>query len=937
MYLSKWKGLRTIPQCWKALQSVLCASFFPRCDNESSKVMLPTLEMCRLTRGPCRLIEKHYGWPEFLRCENKSLFPDKCQNGYTDLKFNNLANVNRCMWPLVSTDDKRIWYPDFDGCSLQCHNPVFTEEQHSQVGKFIAIGAVVSIASSLFTILTFVIDKKSFKRYPAVIIFYLNFCILFSTFGWIIQFFKGRNEIVCRPDNTIRYGEPSKPDNFYCTFSFVLIYYFSFAALIWFVVLSYVYDYIYKNTDSNRGALQSKNAYFHMSAWSIPLILTVCILLIAEIDGDSLRGICFVGFIRPMPRIMFVFVPLTGGVTIGLYYMTKSVSLLVKVKQINDQTNTVNSRKKSKKVQWMIFRIALFSFFIFLSLLISAGSYLYELRVLPFYDKTLAEYIVCNLNISNTLNPQPQDSGSYYSEPACAPHEPPPVFPLYLQLIAIFGVCVVCSSWVWTTNTVASWKRFLNRNFHKKAYVNRPVRLKPYETIAKSYGRREQITQGTYAPSFGSNHNDLVDMDLNSAISQSLSQNFRENFNVLLERRCALSGGDVFFNNRNDSILNAVVRSVSQNLSISETSQQQLSVDSHSLSAEQIELAAIVRNQRRKTKKERERYRQIHSRLLLRRDSDTSAGSLISAYTPLHKLTKDTSLSKVYPKTNTTVETKSTSTADLACLFAAQPRVAFEFNPMAAASITPLLPPAMMMPRAVATGPIVAKPGVRSPVMKPHFSSAFTFTHGMSDQSCKLINPLLEIRRPDSQIGNTGSNLRVINGNTTPSNGMANGNYAINTLSANQSMPVPANLMPSFGLLNQFVNPAYPAYPMMAINGHSLNVCNPTFQLKPQPNGNYYNTYAALLAQQQQQSPQELQALQQERAALQHLITPMRSDSELSDYFPIQISDSEGFSSDARESIRGKNGYLANLRLNKQLVEERIKHVTSQSEQKSAP
>lgn len=133
-YLSQWKSLRAIPHCWKALQSVLCASFFPRCDNESSsatsvpssanttakrsRILLPNYDMCRLTRGPCRLLDKYYEWPDFLKCHNDTLFPAKCPNEYTDLKFNMSHASNqlgttspsgKCMDPLVSTDDANVW------------------------------------------------------------------------------------------------------------------------------------------------------------------------------------------------------------------------------------------------------------------------------------------------------------------------------------------------------------------------------------------------------------------------------------------------------------------------------------------------------------------------------------------------------------------------------------------------------------------------------------------------------------------------------------------------------------------------------------------------------------------------------------------------------------------------------------------------------------
>lgn len=110
-YLNNWKGLRSIPQCWKALQSVLCATFFPRCDNESNRVSLPTLDMCRRIQHPCRLIGQHHRWPEFLRCDNTSLFPVVCKNDYTDLKFNTSGTVQQVLGPvgLALNDTRCHW------------------------------------------------------------------------------------------------------------------------------------------------------------------------------------------------------------------------------------------------------------------------------------------------------------------------------------------------------------------------------------------------------------------------------------------------------------------------------------------------------------------------------------------------------------------------------------------------------------------------------------------------------------------------------------------------------------------------------------------------------------------------------------------------------------------------------------------------------------
>ncbi|GIY40175.1 smoothened-like protein [Caerostris extrusa] len=75
----------------------------PKCENGS--VFLPSQEMCRITRGPCKVVETTESWPSFLRCENKNLFPPRCKNPLQEIKFN---TSYKCIRPLVETDNSEI-------------------------------------------------------------------------------------------------------------------------------------------------------------------------------------------------------------------------------------------------------------------------------------------------------------------------------------------------------------------------------------------------------------------------------------------------------------------------------------------------------------------------------------------------------------------------------------------------------------------------------------------------------------------------------------------------------------------------------------------------------------------------------------------------------------------------------------------------------------
>lgn len=559
VYLERWKGLRLIPQCWKVLQTVICALLFPRCDNETSRIILPTFEMCRSIRSACRIIDQHFKWPDYLQCNNNSLFSSTCLNYYNDLKFSGSIAASRCAPPLVSTDDSRIWFPGFSGCSLHCINSIYTEEQTELISKIIAFGAGLSFLATLFAVLTFLLNQACLKRrFYTSIIFYMNICILISTLGWSFQFFKGRQEVICRPDNTTRYGEPSKNDHFYCSLSFFLIYYFSFAALIWFVHLFQVfYTTFYALSNGNK--VSFNKFQFHMSAWSVPLILTTFIFLLGEIDGDSLRGICFVGLMKLRVRIIFVIIPFSISKLIGTYHCIKTISIL-----FNTIQNCDSGSRRKRNIAMALIRITFYITANLIIYLVIFSIYIYEQSVETINYRHFSDYLVCNLKVNNVLvkkmptnyndyeDVEPQyystsnNTGltdSYSEVNFCHNYQPPNIWPICIQMIAIFIANILVSTWVWTSATIATWKRFLCRYFNGKKV--QALRLKPHELISNSYIKKDRIQQGLYVPSMTSNHNDPVDMDINSARSQSVSTNFQQNFNALLGRRYALCENEV--------------------------------------------------------------------------------------------------------------------------------------------------------------------------------------------------------------------------------------------------------------------------------------------------------------------------------------------------------------------------------------------------------
>ena len=72
--------------------------------------------------------------------------------------------------------------------------------------------------------------------------------------------------------------------------------------------------------------IDKKGAYFHLLAWCLPLMLTVTIMALGEIDGNKTTGICFVGYNNHVVRAWFVLGPVLAVLLIGGYFLTRGIN-----------------------------------------------------------------------------------------------------------------------------------------------------------------------------------------------------------------------------------------------------------------------------------------------------------------------------------------------------------------------------------------------------------------------------------------------------------------------------------------------------------------------------------------------------------------------------------------------------------------------------------
>ncbi|NXX82313.1 SMO protein, partial [Urocolius indicus] len=448
----------------------------PKC--EDGQVELPSQTLCQATRAPCTIVERERGWPDFLKCTTDR-FPEGCPNEVQNIKFN---SSGQCEAPLVRTDNPKSWYEDVEGCGIQCQNPLFTEKEHHEMHVYIAAFSSVTIFCTFFTLATFVADWRNSNRYPAVILFYVNACFFVGSIGWLAQFMDGaRDEIVCRADGTMRLGEPTSNETLSCVIIFVIVYYSLMSGVIWFVMLTYAWHTSFKALGTTYQPLLGKTSYFHLITWSIPFVLTVAILAVAQVDGDSVSGICFVGYKNYRYRAGFVLAPIGLVLIVGGYFLIRGVMTLFSIKSNHPG---LLSEKAASKINETMLRLGIFGFLAFGFVFITFGCHFYDFFNQAEWERSFREYVLCEANVTiatQTNKPIPD----------CEIKNRPSLLVEKINLFAMFGTGVSMSTWVWTKATLLIWKRTWCRLTGQSD--DQPKRIKKSKMIAKAFSKRKEL------------------------------------------------------------------------------------------------------------------------------------------------------------------------------------------------------------------------------------------------------------------------------------------------------------------------------------------------------------------------------------------------------------------------------------------------------------
>ncbi|KAM6967339.1 LOW QUALITY PROTEIN: frizzled-6-like [Aplochiton taeniatus] len=474
-------------RCSPDVHGFLCQAFVPAC-TEETKVIRPCQEQCEAVRADCRKVIGTFGvtWPVELQCDRLGpcSSPDGLAPPATTAKTSPAAKRDLGFWcplQLKTKPGQGSWFLGAPDCAPPCSNMYFQPGQMAFARTFIGVCSIVCLAATLFTFFTFLIDLERF-RYPERPIIFYAVCYSFVSLIYFAGFLLGPAASCSRAAHpgavdTVVLGSQSKG----CTLLFMLLYFFSTAGIVWWVILTITW-FLAAGPKWSCEAIEKKAVWFHSVAWGIPGALTIVLLALNKVEGDNISGVCFVGLYDLAALRYFVLAPLCVGVLVGLSLLLAGIVSLNHVRQVIQH----DERNQEKLKKFMI-RIGVFSGLYLLPLVTLLACYTYEQSQRRAWEDTW-------------INDRCQEYSIPCSHKTTTSYRPDlALFLIKYVMTLVVGISAVF--WVSSKKTCSEWAFFFNRTRKKDPIKeSRRVLQESCEFFLK-HNSRVQHKKAHYKPS----------------------------------------------------------------------------------------------------------------------------------------------------------------------------------------------------------------------------------------------------------------------------------------------------------------------------------------------------------------------------------------------------------------------------------------------------
>ncbi|KAK0092759.1 hypothetical protein PV326_000656 [Microctonus aethiopoides] len=311
-------------------------------------------------------------------------------------------------------------------CVLPCQGAFLSAEERGFAAVWLALWSGLCAASTLTTVITFLIDTQRFK-YPERPIVFLSACYFVVSLGYLARSVLGYEEIAC-DGPALRYGAQGPGT---CVTVFLMIYFFGMASSVWWVILAFTW-FLAAGLKWGNEAIASYSQYFHLAAWLAPTAQTVWALLVGGIAGDPVAGVCTVA---PEGVRKFILVPLLVYLLLGTSFLLAGFVSLFRIRSVIKR----QPGAKADKLEKLMIRIGVFSVLYTVPASAVLACYLYESTM---RDEWLGA-IAC----------------------PCRPRSKPIYSILMLKYFMALAVGITSGVWIWSGKTLDSWRRLWRRLF----------------------------------------------------------------------------------------------------------------------------------------------------------------------------------------------------------------------------------------------------------------------------------------------------------------------------------------------------------------------------------------------------------------------------------------------------------------------------------------
>uniref|UniRef100_A0A665U4F1 Frizzled-7-like n=1 Tax=Echeneis naucrates TaxID=173247 RepID=A0A665U4F1_ECHNA len=458
-------------QCSIELKFFLCSMYVPVC-TVLDRAIPPCRSLCERARQGCEVLMNTFGfqWPETLRCQNFPVHgtgeicvgqnttdtdgpqPDPTLVLLESETLPVLVQTSQpfsCPLQLQVPTHLNYHFLGAKDCGAPCeaakpHGLMYFSEEELKFSRlWVGIWSILCCMSTLFTILTYMVDMKRFK-YPERPIVFLSGCYfmvaLVYTAGFLLE-----DRVVCI--DRLKEGgykmvvQGTKRES--CTVLFMVLYFFGMSGSTWWLVLSLSW-FLSAGLKWSHEAIEANSQYFHLAAWTVPAVKTLSILSMGQVDGDLLTGVCYVGITNMDALRGFVLVPLLFYLFSGTSFLLAGFVSLFRIRTIMKHDGTT-----TEKLERLMVRIGLFGVLYTVPTTIVIACYFYEQALRVQWDRTWHMQTCKSFAV-------PCPTGNF------TPVRPDfTVFMIKYLMILIIGI--TSGFWIWSGKTLRSWGQFYRR------------------------------------------------------------------------------------------------------------------------------------------------------------------------------------------------------------------------------------------------------------------------------------------------------------------------------------------------------------------------------------------------------------------------------------------------------------------------------------------